>query len=579
MKTKIAHALVNRQGHALLLVILFLAVSAIILAGALNWSRSGTMLNERNNQYFRSIAAAEAATEKVLTHIKADYDAEGENMVLAHLDTYRTMIPSVAENSDWSSYMFYDLNNTANRVSVENSKSTEYRDLTSQYKGLRGYATPIRISSRAREAGRLINVFGGIQQDVDLASIPIFQFAIFYNIDLEINPGPPMNVTGPVHCNANIYMDPQSALTFHSDVTAAGEIIHDKKPGDPLTRTGGSIHYRAEHISRVSSLNLPIGTNNSPETVRLIVEVPPPTEPRDSLMGRQRFYNKADLVILLTNGIGGSFDEPAVIAHSGGFNAFSTPVVPTEVTKFLTVTNSFHNNREGKKVTVLDLDIAKLAQWNANNDVLKPVLPYPDQNIRIVFIADRRTGRPITTQPGVRLINGQQVLPMGLTVASPNPMYIKGHYNAPDVGSPNTSRTRPAAVIGDAITILSSAFVDRNLTPGNTSVPVGTAVPTTVNAALLAGIVPTVSGSYSGGVENFPRFLEAWGSSRTFTYNGSMVVMYESRWATAQWRQANSYYDPPSRNWAFDQNFRQVAKLPPGTPMMRVLVRGNWAKL
>ena len=61
MKTKNAHALVSRQGHALLLVIVFLAVSAIILAGALNWSRSNTFLNERNNQYFRSLAAAEAA--------------------------------------------------------------------------------------------------------------------------------------------------------------------------------------------------------------------------------------------------------------------------------------------------------------------------------------------------------------------------------------------------------------------------------------------------------------------------------------------------------------------------------------
>ena len=83
MKTNIGYSTGKRQGHALLLVILFLGVSAIILAGALNWSRSNVFLNERNNQYFRSLAAAEAATEKVLTQIKMDYDAEGENMVFA----------------------------------------------------------------------------------------------------------------------------------------------------------------------------------------------------------------------------------------------------------------------------------------------------------------------------------------------------------------------------------------------------------------------------------------------------------------------------------------------------------------
>src|SRR5687767_3957256 len=210
MKTKNPHALVSRQGHALLLVILFLAVSSIILAGALNWSRSNTFLNERNNQYFRSLAAAEAATEKVLTRVTMDYEAEGENMVFANLGVYQGLVPTGTENNDWNSYIFYDLQNTPNRTSVENSAPTEYRVLSSQYRGLRGYATPIRISSRVREAGRVINVIGGIQQDIDLASIPIFQFAIFYNIDLEINPGPNMDVTGPVHCNANIYMQPQS---------------------------------------------------------------------------------------------------------------------------------------------------------------------------------------------------------------------------------------------------------------------------------------------------------------------------------------------------------------------------------
>ncbi|HTD87915.1 MAG TPA: hypothetical protein VK850_15180, partial [Candidatus Binatia bacterium] len=159
-----------------------------------------------------------------------------------------------------------------------------------------------------------------------------------------------------------------------------------------------------------------------------------------------------------------------------------------------------------------------------------------------------------------------------LTVASPDPMYIKGNYNAPAafLGSSNTSATKPAAVIGDSITILSSAF--------NDSTGSGTAVNTTVNAAFLAGIVETIPGSYSGGVENFPRFLENWGNA-TFTYNGSMVVMYDSRWATARWDNGSSYYSPPKRNWTFDQNFRTVTKLPPGTPMMRVLVRGSWAKL
>ena len=102
-----------------------------------------------------------------------------------------------------------------------------------------------------------------------------------------------------------------------------------------------------------------------------------------------------------------------------------------------------------------------------------------------------------------------------------------------------------------------------------------------MNAAILSGIVQTVSGSYSGGVENFPRFLEDWGG-KTFTYSGSMVVMFESSIATAPWRgtgESINIYNPPVRNWAFDQNFRNVAKLPPGTPAVRALIRSSWTMI
>jgi len=104
------------------------------------------------------------------------------------------------------------------------------------------------------------------------------------------------------------------------------------------------------------------------------------------------------------------------------------------------------------------------------------------------------------------------------------------------------------------------------------------ATSTTVNAAFLAGIVKTTSSSYSGGVENFPRFLENWGGN-TLTYNGSMVVMFYSKIATGLWKGTGSYYSPPVRNWTFDVNFLDPRKMPPCTPAFRVLQRGDWLTL
>jgi hypothetical protein len=125
--------------------------------------------------------------------------------------------------------------------------------------------------------------------------------------------------------------------------------------------------------------------------------------------------------------------------------------------------------------------------------------------------------------------------------------------------------------VADAITILSTAWNDANAASSLSS---RVAANTTVNAAFLAGIVASNGTSYSGGVENFPRFLEDWGS-KTFTYNGSMVIMYYSLIARAAWG-GGDVYSPPNRNWAFDVNFLDATKLPPGTPQALFMVRKTW---
>jgi hypothetical protein len=62
------------------------------------------------------------------------------------------------------------------------------------------------------------------QQFFRIAPIfPVFQFAIFYNINMEIDPGQPMQVNGPVFCNAGIWAH-SADLAFLSPISAAGTI-------------------------------------------------------------------------------------------------------------------------------------------------------------------------------------------------------------------------------------------------------------------------------------------------------------------------------------------------------------------
>lgn len=547
-------------GYALLVVMIFASLSLLTLGGALTWTSTTSSVTERNNRYFTALAAAEAASEKVLTRISRDFQNNGEGVVYSSLSTYRTLVPTSTESSYWSGFEFSNGSGTLANTHVDRLTAWGYTNLTSQYTGLRGMASTYRVISNAKLAGAGAPITAAVKQEVQVASIPIFQFAIFYSMDLEINPGPAMTINGRVHSNATLYTEPVNSVTYLDDVTAVGDIKLHKSPLDPSSRSVGSVNFRDEHDARVSSLTLPIGTNNSPAAVREVVEIPPAGEAVNSLMGKQRYYNKADLVLIVSNS--------TVTAKSGSFDSFSTTIPSADYNKFLT-TVSFFNKREGKTVNAVQIDVAKLRTWSGTNNVLRPLL---NRDVSSIYVADKRSVTS-STQAGVRLVNGQTLPNNGLTVATPNPLYVQGHYNAPSshLGTTNTSLTKPASLVGDSINVLSTAWNDSNSTK---SLSNRNASDTTVNAAFLAGIVASDGANYSGGVENFPRFLENW-SGRTFTYNGSMVVMYYSQQATAPWG-GSDVYNPPARNWAFDVNFMDATKLPPGTPQLLTTIRGVW---
>jgi len=244
-------------------------------------------------------------------------------------------------------------------------------------------------------------------------------------------------------------------------------------------------------------------------------------------------------------------------------------------------------------VEALQIDVGLFAKWMTNtarNGGSDPssnsVNPQPTKVLHSGHNLDSiyaYTSVPLTgsQMPAVRVVNGAQ-LPSasGFTVATQFPVYVLGNYNSQTpagsalnlYGSGATKYTYPAALMGDSITILSTSWSDAN----TNSMPGGS--PTTVNAAALEGIVasnPSINANYSGGVENFLRLLEDW-NNQTLTYNGSIVVLFYSQYATNSWVQTGNYYNPPARHWSFDFNFQNSSLLPPLTPQMKAMIRGNW---
>jgi Tfp pilus assembly protein PilX len=184
----------------------------------------------------------------------------------------------------------------------------------------------------------------------------------------------------------------------------------------------------------------------------------------------------------------------------------------------------------------------------------------------------------------VRWDNGQG----GFTVASENPVYVQGNYNsgASDpfwTGGTSATPHSAAAIIADAVTLLSNDWTDANSLNNPTTVNNRNANTTTYYRMAVAGgkNVPFPSPGFAnaagindfgtdGGLHNFLRYLENWNT--TLYYNGSLVSMYYSEYATGTFKCCTTVYSPPTRSYAFDIQFLNPANLPPGTPMFQDVV-------
>ncbi len=484
-----------------------------------------------------------------------------------------------------------------------------------QYAGLSGIVTDYLITSQVTGAGgtqaNLTQVFKYVQ-------IPLFQFGVFYGkgVDLEIEPGPAMTLNGKVFSNSNIYVGADNSLTIQQSMKTAGKIYRTVKsssganptsytfgagsPANPniadasgtlqtlnfdstyqpggtskwasatdwmnkATSTfGGQVQDGSMGVTQITP-PIPGSFNNStnPDVVaHQLIEMPKAGDSTDVLQAK--LYTQAGLRII----DGAATDQ----------NGSSVTLPSGAVT-----TTSFCDAREGKTVNVIQVDVGALNPAKPKNGLVYIASTAAPTITATPCAPGAPTGG---TMPAVRLVNGSDLSNKGLTVVSQNPIYIQGDYNTKTYGTfkdPVTGNPThpPAAVIGDAVTVLSNNWAPNNSdSKGDqvTSNRPGSA--TTVNAALMTG--PSAESTLSNGngqLENDIRFLEDWGGA-TFTYSGSIVSLWHSLQAAAPWRccgsAAGQYYSPPTRNWSYDTLFN--ANTPPGTPSGIIMLKGPWSQ-
>ncbi len=448
--------------------------------------------------------------------------------------------------------------------------------------------------------------------------VPLFQFAAFYNKDLEILPGPTMVLSGPVHTNGDLYLfSDGNSLTIQGQVTAAGRLFRGRKNNATCNNSPVNVYDPASPRSLVPTCPTRtevLSNSLGPWNGMIQLGVPEVTVPEPEVfdpVASSIYWNRADLRIVLNvdasnNPTGANpiqIVDPNYVLDGVGTSAVTTattcPVRPGETLSTTVVhANQMYNYRERAWIRLLDVDLGALldclhnTNWFGTNrpldedsegglvfhfTVVGPNSNPPDNNDDGVPDTPNRYGVRVYNGANLSSIAGGSPRPRGLTIVSDQAMYVMGSYNSV---SPI-----PAAVMSDSLNVLSNNWnrTDANTTAGgfqyqddltncSTNAPYyRQASSTTINAAFLSGTDSTGNidgvggqgGAYNGGLENYPRFHERW-TGATLTYRGSFVSLGKPRKVSGPW--SYQCYNPPTRNWNYDVSFNNAANLPPITP-------------
>jgi hypothetical protein len=498
---------------------------------------------------------------------------------------------------------------------------------TGDFKGLMGTMVSFLVKASGTAPG---GAKTNVQATLYLYQVPLFQFGVFYQGNLEITPGPSMFVQGPVHTNGNAYFRAYSgygvanSLTFQGPVTVTGKIYQwvegppdgrifyyrspDSAPAANQFQTGLT-HYIASMGSNrpglvkgtynidygTPQLNLPIGGADPHELIK------PCTGSESPALKKQKFDCLTDATGRFINGV-----NPQPLSW-----------IPAD--------SVFFDRREDRWVHVWCVNVSKLPPGDSIFYLYDSVLMTHDQGT----LHD-------TVINAFKLYNASQ-LTRNLSIASGNPIYVEGSFNAAWHGGP----CKPVDYVGtvpdsekycntmiacDAFTLLSPDWSHNNRTArgdsgtleqpfsnstwASASEPLTTLATNsggnitdafsngsiTLNAAILTGEKPTDSmylnpwttntadssfePKYEGGWHNTIRFLENWAGDTVY-FRGSFVCMWSAQTKGLRLKYdslvfSTKYYAPPTRNWGFDPRFSDINNMPPGTPFLSTGIYSNW---
>lgn len=243
----------GERGAALPMALIILVLLAVIAMTVMAVASSEIRIAGSDLQRTQTFYASAAAMEKMTSDL-SDLFSRTSHPTAAQLYRIQNSPPPELVNMGFTFNQQLTLDNDALAALRRSQGITDdafpYVNIPSgPYAGLSATISPYLMTSTATQAGTDAQV--ALQRQVNSYLIPLFQFGMFSDEDVELHPGPAFTFNGRVHANGNIYVN--GNVRFLSKVTTANEFVTDVfRNGSPKT---------------ASTLSMQVGSVNSPITM------------------------------------------------------------------------------------------------------------------------------------------------------------------------------------------------------------------------------------------------------------------------------------------------------------------------
>ena len=610
----------NEKGVVMIVYVFVLAALAALAVAALQMTNLGFQASESSKKIKKAFYSAEVGLDLAVNAIVNEFEdltpytqsaddpnADGDGFIaVANYRNHRVK---------------YKVTNPLEKFLYQSSVGSSFIYHYAHTYDIEATATSLKDSSKET-----------IKERIRILETPLVQYFVFFGqtgggADLELFPGPLMNMWGRIHSNGNIYIgssgdgqggfstinlrnyDDQGNQSPHL-MSASGKITTRFKHSG--TAFDNTVYIKTSNVGTdftpVQALSPVMDESNEAEEEArfegyVLVNEPQFVTPSRDLIKRGGFYeqratspgkNTIDgITIIGTGGLGSgnievSVSQPTLtnvtnlIETGQTTSGNSIAGLPSPIIR--ETQNAFGDCREGdRNVDTTDIDLNALQRWYVE------YLSDLGLNLGgdgIVIYTSRSPDPDFTNQNGnlqaIRLVANDKVhsIPQLLdetTLATDNPIYVQGDFNSID--------TKGVALISDAFNILSNEFINHH--PGYGGIPPNggklcgyntyvllyyfRGTETTVNAAVFTGNVHerTTDGD---GVHVYPRFHEFWWDWALYRPSdlhilGSFVNLWTSVQADSEWcRAGGDCYSAPTRNWGWDVRFQEPDFWPPFIP-------------